>query len=76
MLDNVIKGIYILMDLIKKLDQYRLEKKITQQKLATLLEVSFVTVNRWLTGKTKPSKIQEYHIEKLLAGENEDEKND
>lgn len=56
------------MDLIKKLETYRLEHKITQQSLASQLGVSFVTVNRWLNGKTKPNKIQQYHIEKFLNG--------
>ncbi len=54
------------MDLIKELDNYRLENKIPQQALAKQLGVSFVTVNRWLNSKTKPNKIQQYHIEKLL----------
>lgn len=54
------------MDLVKELDSYRLEHKITQQVLAEQLGVSFVTVNRWLNNKTKPSKIQQYQIEKFL----------
>jgi transcriptional regulator with XRE-family HTH domain len=54
------------MDLVKKLDSYRLENKITQQALAEQLGVSFVTVNRWLNNRTTPSKIQRYHIEKFL----------
>ena len=54
------------MDLVKELDSYRLENKITQQALAEQLGVSFVTVNRWFNSKTKPSKIQQYHIEKFL----------
>jgi transcriptional regulator with XRE-family HTH domain len=54
------------MDLIKKLETYRLENKITQQALADKLGVSFATINRWLNGKSKPNKIQAYHIEKLL----------
>jgi len=54
------------MDLVKELDSYRLEHKITQQVLAEQLGVSFVTVNRWFNRKTKPSKIQQYHIEKYL----------
>ena len=56
------------MELVKKLDIYRLENKISQQSLATKLGVSFVTVNRWFNGKTKPNKIQQYHIEKFLKG--------
>jgi len=54
------------MELVQKLDIYRLENKISQQSLATRLGVSFVTVNRWLNSKTKPNKIQQYHIEKFL----------
>lgn len=54
------------MDLVKELDSYRLENKITQQAIAEQLGVSFVTVNRWFNGKTTPSKIQQYHIEKFL----------
>jgi len=59
------------MDLIKKLEIYRLENKIPQEKLAKKLGVAFSTVNRWLNGKSKPSKIQSYHIEKLLKGRSE-----
>ncbi len=54
------------MDIIKKLEIYRLENKIPQQELAKRLGVAFSTVNRWLNGMTKPNKIQQYHIEKLL----------
>ena len=52
--------------LIKKLESYRLENKITQEELAKKLGVAFSTVNRWLNGKAKPNKIQNYHIEKLI----------
>ncbi len=54
------------MDLIKRLETYRLENKIPQEELADKLGVAFSTVNRWLNGKSKPNKIQSYHIEKLL----------
>ena len=54
------------MDLIKRLEEYRLKKRITQERLAEMLGVSFCTVNRWLNGETKPRKIQEYHIKRLL----------
>ena len=54
------------MGLIEKLEIFRLENKITQQELAERLGVSFSTVNRWLNGKSKPNKIQSYHIEKLI----------
>ncbi|MFH1129019.1 MAG: helix-turn-helix transcriptional regulator [Candidatus Omnitrophota bacterium] len=58
------------MDLVRRLEIYRLENKISQQSLAAKLGVSFVTVNRWFNGRTKPNKIQHYHIEKLLNGKN------
>ena len=54
------------MDIIKKLDLYRLENKITQEELAKELDVAFSTVNRWFNGRTVPSKIQQYHVEKYL----------
>lgn len=54
------------MDMVQKLEEYRLEHKITQAKLAKELGVAFATVNRWLNGKFKPNKIQSYHLEKFL----------
>ena len=54
------------MDMIDRLEHYRLENKITQQELAKKLDVAFTTVNRWLNRRIKPSKIQSFHIEKLL----------
>lgn len=54
------------MDIIKRLEIYRLENKITQQELAEKLDVAFATVNRWLNRKSLPNKIQNYHIEKFL----------
>ncbi len=54
------------MDIVKKLEIFRLENKITQEELAKELDVAFSTVNRWFNGKTVPSKIQQYHIEKFL----------
>lgn len=53
--------------LIKSLDEYRLEHRISQEKLAKILGVTFVTVNRWFNGHTLPNKIQQYHIRKLLS---------
>ena len=54
------------MDLIKRLETYRLKNKITQEELAKKLGVAFATVNRWFNSRSKPSDIQTYHIEKLL----------
>ena len=53
-------------DLIKKLEIYRLENRVSQKELADKLNVAFSTVNRWINGKTIPNKIQQYHIKKLL----------
>jgi len=55
--------------LIRRLEDYRLENRISQTKLAEILEVTFVTVNRWFNGKFGPNKIQRYHIKKLLKDE-------
>jgi len=54
-------------DLLKQLELYRLENRITQTKLAEDIGVNFSTVSRWLNGKTRPNKIQQYHIEKFLS---------
>ena len=54
-------------DLIERLEEYRLENRITQKELASMLNVAFVTVSRWLNGHTRPNKIQAYHIKKLLT---------
>lgn len=56
------------MDLIGDLEEYRLKNKITQQKLAEMLGVSFGTVNRWFKKDKpcKPNEIHQYHIKKLL----------
>ncbi len=54
------------MDIIAKLEKYRLENKIPQQEVAIKLGVAFSTVNRWLNRKSTPNKIQSYHIEKLI----------
>ncbi|XTP69267.1 helix-turn-helix protein [Parelusimicrobium proximum] len=56
----------IYMKIIQELEQYRLENKLSQAKLAEILGVSFLTVNRWFNDHTKPNKIQTYHIKKLL----------
>ena len=58
----------IIMDLIKQLEVYRLENRVTQEEIAKEIGVNFSTVSRWLNGKTKPNKIQQYHIEKFLKG--------
>ena len=54
------------MDIIKQLELYRMENRVTQDELAKEIGVNFSTVSRWLNRKTKPNKIQQYHIEKFL----------
>lgn len=53
-------------NIVKQLELYRLEKKISLQNLASELDVAFSTVSRWFNGKNNPNKIQAYHIEKFL----------
>ncbi len=53
-------------DIVKALEHYRLENRVTQEELAKEIGVNFSTVSRWLNGKTTPNKIQQYHIEKFL----------
>jgi transcriptional regulator with XRE-family HTH domain len=53
--------------LIETLDTYRLENRISQERIADMLGVTFVTVNRWFNGHSQPNKIQTYHIKKLLS---------
>jgi transcriptional regulator with XRE-family HTH domain len=55
------------MDIIDRLETYRLENRISQESLAEKLGVAFTTVNRWLNRKTKPNKIQSFHIKKLIG---------
>ena len=58
------------MKLYKRLEEYRLENKISQEKLAKIIGVHRVTVTHWLSGKIQPNKIQQYHIKKLLKQNN------
>lgn len=56
------------MDIVKELEHYRLENRVTQEELAKEIGVNFSTVSRWLNGKTTPNKIQQFQIEKFLKG--------
>ena len=53
-------------NIIKELEQYRLENRISQEKLADDLNVAFCTVNRWFKDRNEPNQIQEFHIKKML----------
>lgn len=70
---NFYKGI-IMQNILLLLEEYRLKNRITQQKLAELLGVSFVSVNRWLNGHANPQKLQIYQIEQLLNKRNKYDK--
>jgi len=61
-----IEEVNLMEELLKQLEHYRLENRITQEALAKELGVAFSTISRWLNGKVKPNKIQAYHIEKFL----------
>lgn len=63
------KNLYDIKRMIRDLEIYRLENKITQEKLADILGVAFCTVNRWFNFRNCPNKIQFYHIKKLLKKE-------
>ena len=63
---------YMTDKLIKQLESFRLENKITLQELAKLLEVNYTTLYRWFSNKTKPGRIQQYHIEKFLKSNSGD----
>ncbi len=54
------------MELVKQLEDFRLEQRLSQEELAKRLNVAFSTVNRWFNGRSQPNKIQSYHIKKLL----------
>ena len=53
------------MDIIKKLEQIKTQGNFTQQQLAYKLNVSFQTINAWLTRKSVPRKSHQAIIEKL-----------
>lgn len=62
------------MEIVKQLELYRLENRVTQEELANEIGVNFSTVSRWLNGKTNPNKIQQYHIVKFLKGKSRSKK--
>jgi len=63
-----------MIELLKKLEIYRLENKISQRQLSKKLGVSFNTVNRWFMNRNTPNKIQQYHIKKLIKDYNFEDK--
>ena len=55
---------------IKELSEYCSEHGISQVVLAKKLGVSFQTVNRWINGKVKPSRLQIRNITNFLRNAN------
>lgn len=53
------------MTIINKLEQIKKTGGFTQSNLAFRLQVSFQTINSWLTKKSTPRKIHLYKIERL-----------
>ncbi len=45
----------------------RTKLNLSQEQLAERLDVSFATVNRWESGKTKPQRAQVETLQKLIA---------
>ena len=52
---------------IKKL---RNKMLLTQQELAKLLNVAYVSINRWENGVTQPNKLKEYAFEQFCVKNN------
>lgn len=67
--NNIILLYYVYMlKILEELEEYRLEERLSQRKIAEKLGVAYNTVNRWFTGRYNPNKIQRYHIKKLING--------
>ena len=54
-------------DYPKTILNLRLKLNMSQEKLAKNLGVSFSSVNRWETGKYKPTKLAKVKLEQLFA---------
>ena len=68
------------MDISEKIRFVREKLNMTQEELARALNVSFVSINRWENGKTKPIKVAQAAFDvfcdkhKISFTKNEDEK--
>ena len=62
----------------QRLRELRAKLNLSQEQLASRLNVSFQTVNRWESGNVKPQKAQLEAVEKLMeeAGIHNDGEND
>jgi len=54
-------------DFVGQIRDLRTKLQLSQEELATRLGVSFATVNRWESGKSKPQRAQREAVERLLA---------
>lgn len=54
------------MDYANALKQLRAEMNVSQQKLAELLHVSFISVNRWENGHNEPTVIVRERLKKIF----------
>lgn len=55
----------------KEIKKYREKLFLTQQELAEILGVSFVTVNRWENGKFEPTMKMKKKLSNLFNMKNE-----
>lgn len=53
-------------DLARKIGKLRSKLGLTQEQFAAKVGVTFSTVNRWESGKSKPSPLAMRQIEELL----------
>ncbi len=51
----------------KDIKEWRLKLKLSQERLAQLIGVSFGTVNRWESEVSKPSRLALEKIKKLIG---------
>jgi len=54
-------------DLVKTIKELRNALGLTQEQFAAKVGVTFSTVNRWESGKSKPSPLAMRQIEELMA---------
>lgn len=47
--------------------EFRIQNNLSQQDLAEMLGVSWVSVHRWETGKSQPSKLCLKHLNNLMG---------
>lgn len=52
-------------DRLKKLK--KINERMSQEEMAQHMKVRLVTVNRWLNGKTKPSRLAEPAIDSFIS---------